>query len=157
MESSESTNREQTISELRAEIVQSAIIDAVGKLDVGERRVIKAVVLYGSTARGDATEQSDIDIHFDPIEGHSISGPTMKKLISSIENILPDVLIQISSKPLILRGRALRHITSGKPSRPDKPASWKIVYAQSPEQQQELESWLQQEHERISSNPLLGG
>src|SRR3989344_3682960 len=98
---------------------------------------VKAIILYGSIARGEATSDSDIDIHID-LDPYDTE--LFKKIIDDLREQFPYTEFSVSSKNITGGGRMGRLITAQK--NPNTPASWKFLYSRSDTEHQELNAIL---------------
>ncbi len=85
---------------------------------------LEAVILFGSTARGDAREDSDIDIMCITKNGLALEGKEWKAIENEIEEKLPNVVIQNGggNKEMVIR-----FIT--RPNDNGKKPAWEVLYS----------------------------
>lgn len=131
----------------RLEIITKEILDELSK---EEKAKIKAIILYGSTARGEAKEGSDFDIHIDlePYD-HNL----FKKIVSLLQNKLPDNDFSFSSQNLIKEGRIGKLITAQK--NPNKPAAWNFLFSRDETAKLELDEILATTQKKEHGNGVL--
>lgn len=112
--------------------------EIVKSLEETELKKVRAIVLYGSTARGEARETSDIDIHID-LDPPDLD--LLKKIIYKFRTAFPGVEFSFSSKKIVVQGGLMsKTITAQKD--PDKPASWRILYSRDETSRGEIEGVL---------------
>lgn len=130
----ENLHQPKSETEIRLERLEAAMEVIKSKLSGEEMKKLKAIVLYGSTARGEVKESSDIDIHVD-LEPYDYE--VFKKIIEILQEQCADIDFSFSSKNIIEGGRMAKLITAQK--NPDKPAAWKFVYCRSEKEKFELD------------------
>jgi len=142
-ENIEGGRQPQSESETRLAQLNIAVESLRERLSDEERAKVKAIILYGSIARGEATSDSDIDVHvdLDPYDNE-----LFKKIIDGLSEQFPDTGFSVSSKNIVDGGRVGRLITSQKS--PNTPASWKFLYSRSDTEQQELDAILTKEQSK---------
>ena len=99
------------------------------ELRAEEMGKVRALVLYGSTARGDAKETSDIDIHID-LDPYDYG--VFKKIVKILQTKFAGMDFSFSANKISEGGRIAKLMTL---ARNDKPATWKFVYCRSDEEQ----------------------
>lgn len=142
----------ESISEIRIKKLEQAIEIIKNELSEDELNQINAIILYGSTARGEATDKSDIDIHLDliddPFANLDLFRSVQQKIKKIIDRELPD-MAAITSKKIFPRGKIVKLICfnprGGRNAK--KKNSWKIIYAKTPEVRENLENIFQDCHQ----------
>ena len=141
----ENFNQPKSETEIRLERLDNALNIVREQLSGEEMEKLKAVILYGSTARGEDNETSDLDIHID-IEPYDYD--IFRKIVSILQSQFSDIDFSFSSKNIIENGSMAKLITAQK--KPDKPAEWKFVYCRSEEEKIELNRILSEKQNQIS-------
>lgn len=125
-------------AEIRLKKLELATVALRNKLNTEEVQMIKAIIVYGSTARGMVMyPDADIDLHID-MEPYDDN--VFKKITDIMKEQLSGIDLSFTSKNIIEGGRMARLITSQK--YPDKPAEWKFLYSRSEEEKLELDKIL---------------
>jgi len=130
-------------TEIRLERLSSALGTVRERLSPEEMEKVKAVILYGSTARGEAKETSDLDLHID-IEPYDHE--VFKKLVEILQTQFTDLDFSFSSKNIIEGGSMAKLLTAQK--NPDKPAAWKFIYCRSEEEKTALDNILSEKQKQ---------
>ena len=126
-------------TEIRMERLDNALKIIKEQLSPEEMEKVKAIILYGSTARGEARETSDLDLHID-IEPYDHE--VFKKIVDILQEQFTDIGFSFSSKSIIENGRMAKLITAQKDL--DKPAVWKFIYYRNEEEKTELDNILRE-------------
>ncbi len=139
----EKFERQKNISEIRKQKLLEAMERMKKELSGEEMALIKAILLFGSTARGTATEKSDIDIYIVPDEKIPFKSDTIKKIMKIIEEEIPDEEIQYGLRPIISpEGRPAKFLRRKNPRHPDEEPKYEFLYSKNPELKTEIDNIL---------------
>lgn len=125
-------------SQERLELLGVAIEKIKAELAPEELAGIRALIVYGSTSRGTATEESDLDLFIDWDEKVPFNPAVLNKVNSIIDDVLPDIPKEWGCKPILSKGASANHLTKRGSKHPELPPSWKVIYAQSHEAAERL-------------------
>ena len=128
LSASPSPNEHHSLGNLRI----SAIKNALKKLPDNIRKELHAVIVYGSTASGHATQTSDIDLWIVGPQG-KITCDIAKAVLAAVEEAAPNVPITFGSGKIGKTTRSGRVLTTPPPKRPGTQSEWKVVWAGSDE------------------------
>jgi predicted nucleotidyltransferase len=108
----------QSVSELRRGIVE----ESVRSLKMaGELENISEVILFGSTARGDARQDSDIDIFCVTKDGRPMSSDEVSLISQTIRAAQPEVEVQMASGD---KSTAMRFVSVRSSRHPETEPTW---------------------------------
>lgn len=109
-----------SVSEHRKEILREVFNDLK---ESGAVENFEAIIGFGSTFRGDAREDSDVDIMCITKNGLALEGKDWKVIENEIEEKLPDVVIQSGggSKEMVIKF-ITRNNTGKEPA-------WEVLYS----------------------------
>jgi len=129
----ESRVQSKTESEIRLGRLGDALKVIKARLSSEEMGKVRAIVLYGSTARGEAKKTSDIDLHIDldPYDDEAF-----KKIMRILQAQFAGLDVGFSANKIIEGGRMAKLITAQR--NPDKSAAWEFIYCRSKEEEMEL-------------------
>jgi len=130
-------------TEIRLERLNNALGIVEERLSPEEMKKVKAIILYGSTARGEAKETSDLDLHID-IEPYDCE--VFNKIVKILQTQFTDLDFSFSSKNIIKSGRMVKLLTAQK--NPGKPAMWKFIYCRSEKEKIDLDRILFEEQKQ---------
>ncbi len=130
-------------TEIRLERLGNALTIVKEQLGPEEMEKVKAIILYGSTARGEAKETSDLDLHID-IEPYDHE--VFKKIVDILQAQFTDLDFSFSSKNIIESGSMAKLITAQK--NPDKPATWKFIFCRSEKEKTALDNILSEKQKQ---------
>jgi len=122
-------------AESRLKRLESVICTFDTRLDENERQKIKAIIVFGSTARGAVMHpDADIDIHLDldPYDDNLFN-----KIVKIFIEQMSGTDLNFTSKNIIKGGRMARLITNQK--YPDIPSQWKFIYSRNDQEKSELD------------------
>lgn len=143
MEKEPKFEKPKTISEIRKQKLLEAMERMKEELPEKELALIKAILLFGSTARGTATEKSDIDIYIVPDEKTSFNSDTVKKIMKIIEEGMPDEEIQYGLRPIVSpEGRPAKFLRRKNPRHPEEEPIHEFLYSKNPEIKVEIDDTL---------------
>lgn len=136
-----------TISQYRRYALLRALYWVIGRK---EREVIKAVLLIGSTARGDAKEESEIELFVATNAEQTLEADLASEITFFIKEVMPSVKVQIHQGYVATGTSAAEFLTRGSHQHPGESAVWKFLYSQSGEAQADIDSILKQsqDHQR---------
>jgi len=137
-------NEQKTPSEIRLGMVNSAIERVKKDLLPEELEKLKAIIIYGSVARGTAVDNSDIDIHID-IDPYDSS--IFHKILSIVEKFIKEISMSVSSKNIIDHGSMAKLLVGQKYA--DKEPVWKFAYSRSAKEEKELDGILKNTYLRL--------
>ncbi len=145
----EKFERQKNIGEIRKQKLAEAMEQMKGKLSEKEMASIKAVLLFGSIARGTATEKSDIDIWIVPDEKAPFSSEAIKKVMKIIEEEMPDEEIQYGLRSIISpEGRTAKFLTRKVSKHRGEEPTCEFLYSKNSESKAEIDDVLEEAREK---------
>lgn len=132
--------QEKSISEIRIELLVEAIKKLPMVLTPEEFSLIEAIILFGSTARGLARAESDVDLMI--ASAKTMKNNLREKIIGALQPHLPDVDIDISTGNIAPKSGAAVLVTRTKEKDAGSYPKWKYLYLKRPELEKELDTSL---------------
>ena len=134
---------EVSLSDFRIQKIKERLIGIKEILAENELKSIQTIFVFGSTANGHATEESDIDIWFTPNrKSMGVTPGTIEKITSAIKKDFPDMKFSTGSQPIAEDARllpmTLKILTEQNPKHPDRLPAWKFVYSISSAEEEKV-------------------
>ncbi|MCX6763163.1 MAG: nucleotidyltransferase domain-containing protein [Candidatus Moranbacteria bacterium] len=131
------------LSEERKRMALLAIEKIKNRLSPEELELIRTIVLFGSTAKGEATEKSDLDIYVDyEIDNSKKILGALKKITKMFDEELPDMDFSFGFGDISLKKRTAKVIVGRSSKHPDTPSQWDILYSRNEETRKKIDSEL---------------
>jgi predicted nucleotidyltransferase len=112
-----------------------------------DRRIFKAAIVMGSTARGNAGEKSDVDLYLireDDKPLSQLDQKSVQRLQERFVENFPDTEVQFGISSVAANSRAARFITRKSSKRPEESPIWKFIYVRDEETRQSLNKILEE-------------
>jgi len=136
-------NDSERISHERKILLERAIESIKQELGIEELEQINAILLYGSSTIGEATETSDVDLFISPDNAHPLDKNTFSKIKSIFKKEVPDIKISFNFGSLSTKTRSTR-ISVRSTKNPDQIAKWEFLYAKDDETRDRLNANLEE-------------
>lgn len=133
---------EKSVSDERRALLREATSELIRTLEPNELKTMRAILLIGSTAKGTATEKSDVDIWLATMGSFSVE--TWHKIRSVFQKHLGNIDIEVTGGPIERGSSGSKFVTRSSDETPDVPAAWEFLYVQSTEFRNELDAILKE-------------
>lgn len=133
-------------AENRLKMLESAMDVIQNQLTDTEKQKIKAIILFGSTARGIVMHpKADIDIHID-LEPYDDN--LFRKIKDIMHEQISSIDLDFTSKNIKRGGRTAKLLATQK--YPDQPVIWKFLYSRNKQEESELNTILSERQKNES-------
>lgn len=105
---------------------------------------ITAILVYGSTARGTATPESDVDMWVATKTGEQLGVSAMNTIAKIFQREVPGVELSIGTSNLEVNSGSTRLITQRGFRNGAQDTTWQFIYAVTPEDQAEINRILEE-------------
>lgn len=151
----EKSVKEKSVSEKRQEQLSKAMEEMESTFPPEEMDLIRAIILIGSTARGTATDKSDIDIMVASTNTKPLRVELLGKIVKVIEKYLPDIDIEVGSGNIAEKSRAAVFVTRTSSKHLDQTPAWKFLYVKDSQTEAELQSTLKKTYQAVPSRSAI--
>lgn len=135
--------KERDLNESRIQKLHEVVEDVRQEFSEEELEPIDAILVYGSTGRGKAKQESDIDLFICLKDKSSLKPKILKKLIAMFEEKIPEYELQFNMGVILEKGRATRSVTVRSAKHRGEVSNWRFIYVKNSDVQAKLNDILE--------------
>lgn len=151
----ESRESSQNIGERRIAELEKSIRKLVIYMLPEHFSLIKAIVVYGSTARGTAQETSDVDMWIVTESGNPLAARNIETITKTFQDALPGVELSIGTSSLEINSGASKLITKRGDKHPEEKTVWRIIYSVDDKVRSQVDETLAQTQSKMEQENVV--